>query len=366
MKIIQIISSLSSGGAERFVVNLSNQLVKEGHEVTVCTLNDNENINFNKQFISKEIVYHSFQVHGKNILSIWYDLYIFFLKEKPDVIHCHLAVLQYVFPFCLLRSRVKMVHTIHSMPEYASGGTIWHAALFRLLYRTKLAIPVSISEECHRGYRDFYHLTNDIVIENGVPQVVTSSNLENVKQEVGKFKASASTKVFVHVARCHEQKQQRILVEAFNKLNKEGIDFTLLIIGAGFNSVYGMELQHLACDKIHFLGEKRNVGDYLMLSDYFCLSSRNEGLPISLLEAMSVGITPICTPVGGVKNVIIHGVNGYLANTVSVNDYYKALQFAIHKTIDKNEIINSYKLHYSMENCSREYIELFNIIKQDK
>lgn len=363
MKIIEIISSLSSGGAERFVVNLSNQLVKEGHEIIICTLNDNEKINFNKQFMSEQIGYHSFQVRGKNILTIWHDVYKYLSKEKPDVIHCHLAVLQYVFPFCLFHHRVQMVHTIHSMPKYASGGTKWHARLFKLLYKTELAIPVSISEECHQGYGEFYHLTNDTVIDNGVPQVITSPLIDIVRKEVEGYKSCGPTKVFVHVARCHEQKQQHILVEAFNRLNKEGIDFILLIIGAGFDSSEGVELQRLACDKIHFLGEKNNVGDYLQCSDYFCLSSRNEGLPISLLEAMSLGITPICTPVGGIKNVINHGVNGYLSTTIGVNDFLATLQTAMDKSIDKNLIINSYREYYSMEKCAEKYIGLFRKIK---
>lgn len=363
MKIIEIISSLSSGGAERFVVNLSNQLAKEGHEITICTLNDNEKINFNKQFMSEQIGYHSFQVRGKNILTIWHNVYKYLLTEKPDVIHCHLAVLQYVFPFCLFHHRVKMVHTIHNMPKYASGGTKWHARLFKLLYKTELAIPVSISEECHQGYREFYHLTNDTVIDNGVSQVVASCNIDIVRKEVEKYKACASTKVFTHVARCHEQKQQHILVEAFNRLDEEGIDFTLLIIGAGFDSVEGMELQRFACDKIHFLGEKNNVGDYLLCSDYFCLSSRNEGLPISLLEAMSLGITPICTPVGGMKNVINHGVNGFLSTAVGADEFLTALQSAMDKFIDKNVIVNNYKKYYSMEKCAKKYVELFGKLK---
>ena len=54
MKIIQIIYSLSSGGAEKFVVDLSNQLAKMGHDVTLCMLRDDkiDTLTFNKQFLS--------------------------------------------------------------------------------------------------------------------------------------------------------------------------------------------------------------------------------------------------------------------------------------------------------------------------
>ena len=366
MKIIEIISSLSSGGAERFVVSVSNQLFKDGHDVILCSMNDNENINFNKQFLNHCIKYHSFQIKGKPVVSIWKDMYIFLKKEQPDIVHCHLAVLQYVFPICLFYKKIRIVHTIHSMPKYASGGTMWHAKLFKMLYRSGLVIPVTISKECHLGYKEFYHLDNDIIIENGVSQAVSTYAFEKVRKEVEKYKTGSETKVFIHVARFHEHKNQTLLVKAFNRLNAEGVDFILLVIGEGFDSEKGMVLQNIACRKIHFLGLKNNVSDYLKCSDYFCLSSRNEGLPISLLEAMSLGITPICTPVGGMKNVIRTGINGYLSVDSSLEGYVSALRQSMKNPIDKQFIVEDYENHYSISCCVRKYVELFENVKSNK
>ena len=61
MKIIQLIYSLCSGGAERFVVSLSNQLAEMGHDVTVCMLlsSGNEKYMFNRQFMRPEVHFHS-------------------------------------------------------------------------------------------------------------------------------------------------------------------------------------------------------------------------------------------------------------------------------------------------------------------
>ena len=118
-------------------------------------------------------------------------------------------------------------------------------------------------------------------------------------------------------------------------------------------------MQERANPKIKFLGEKNNVNDYLLCSDAFCLSSIYEGLPISLLEALSCGITPICTPVGGVPDVIKDGENGYLSKGFETNDYCKAIRKFIEKPINKNLLVNFYKKNYSMEVCAGKYEEYF-------
>ena len=64
MKIIQIIYSLCPGGAEKFVVDLSNQLATMGHDVTLCMLRDvtDESLTFNKQFLQSNVKLHSMEI----------------------------------------------------------------------------------------------------------------------------------------------------------------------------------------------------------------------------------------------------------------------------------------------------------------
>ncbi len=359
MKIIQIISSLSSGGAERFVVDLSNNLAEMGHNVTVCTMNDNDYINFNKQFLCPKISYHSLQIKGKNIFVILKEAYKFVTSIKPDIIHCHLAVLQYIFPICVFNRKIKVFHTIHSMPKYASGGDAWHAKLFKFLYKTNLVVPITISEECHQGYKKFYGLSNDYLIKNGVSPLKFSSRLAEVVQKVNAYKQTPQTPVFIHVARYHEAKNQKLLIDSFNKLYNDGISFCLLVLGRDFDFGEGAVLKNASCPNIHFLGEKNNVSDYLSCSNYFCLSSIYEGLPISLLEAMSLGVIPICTPVGGIKDLINDGINGFLSKNINNDSYVITLIRALNSKIKAENCIFFYKKNYSMKRCALQYIKLF-------
>lgn len=363
MRILQMISSLASGGAEKFVVNLSNQLLEMGHEIIVCTMNDNPSTNFNKQFLDRRIEYHSLKIRGKSMGHILRLSWNYIDKCNPDVIHCHLAVLQYIVPVCIKR-HIKVFHTIHSLTQYASGGGGWRAKLFKVLYQTNMVTPVTISEVCHKSFFEYYHLNNDYVIENGVPMIKKTYSFDYARNKVGTLKANKTTPVFIHVARFHEAKNQNMLIDVFNKLAKNGLDFTLLVIGRGFDAGEGKKIKDSACSNIHFLGEKTNVGDYLFCSDYFCLTSIYEGLPISLLEAMSCGVIPICTPVGGMLNVIQDGKNGFLSPEITIDSYLSTVIRAIENRSLLESIIKSYKDKYSMELCAEKYMELYTSTKR--
>ena len=100
MKIIQIIYSLCSGGAEKFVVDLSNQLATMGHEVTLCMLLDDttdERLTFNKQFLNNAVNFHSMKFEpGFSICKVnKVEKYI--RAESPDIVHCHLNVIPFVY-----------------------------------------------------------------------------------------------------------------------------------------------------------------------------------------------------------------------------------------------------------------------------
>lgn len=113
-------------------------------------------------------------------------------------------------------------------------------------------------------------------------------------------------------------------------------------------------------DRVHFLGTKENVPDYLFASDAFCLSSLWEGAPISLLEAGFAGCYPLCTPVGGCKDTIINNEWGMLSKDLSVDSYTEMLQeYMEQQFYDRNRISNLYKGKYLMKECATKYQNLF-------
>lgn len=363
MKIIQLIYSLCSGGAERFVVSLSNQLAEMGHDVTVCMLLSDKDTAylFNSQFMNSHVQFHSMGFMPGFSLKKVTDVEKYILSQQPDVVHCHLNVIPYIFRLAFTHSDIRFIHTLHSVAENASGKN-WQKYVNRFFYKNGYITPVTISEKCRQSYMQYYGLPSPVLIDNGCEIPRKSIKFDAVTAEVEYYKNNKNTPVFIHVARFHEQKNQKLLIEVFNELDRNEQDFVLLVIGDGFDHGLGTELKRQACSKIHFLGLKDNVADYMHCSEAFCLTSIYEGLPISLLEAMACGVAPICTRVGGIPDVIEDGKTGFLSD-VDERSYIVALERYMNEPIDRERLINRFKSDYSMASCALNYLKVYGSVR---
>lgn len=360
MRIIQFACSLSSGGAERFVVDLSNTLARKGHEVLLVIFDDeikNPSSGFYKDKIDKGVIFHSLKIERKFTLSKMIQVTRYFKSWNPDIIHFHHTGFAYFIPL-LFNSKIKIFETIHSVVSEVCGKGI-KKIITRTAYRLGLIRPVTISDICHQSYNDCYNLSNDIHIDNGRTPIKPSEHFELITSEINNLKPSPVSKVFINIARCNEVKNHSLLIRAFNNFTKEEPSSLLLIIGSNYDNELGKEYRKIAGPNIRFLGPKSDVEDYLLNADYFCLSSLYEGLSISLLESLSAGLTPICTAVGGCKDVIAEGKTGYLSQDFEVTTYVNALKRAFSAPLDKASQREYFEKNFSMSKCAEQYIELY-------
>jgi glycosyltransferase involved in cell wall biosynthesis len=184
----------------------------------------------------------------------------------------------------------------------------------------------------------------------------------DVKLEFAKYKKTEKTKILLNVASLSPAKNQTMLCDAVNYLVKNGYDVVLLIMGRKVSQSFYEKILERKTDKIYLLGEKHNPRDYMAESDIFCLGSTVEGMPISLIEAFSTGIIPVCTPVGGIVNMIQDGINGFLSNEVTEESYIEALKKAL--DLNENDMMEMKRQsllsfsRYSMEKCANSYLDL--------
>lgn len=356
MKILQIIYSLSSGGAERFVVDLSNRLAEnKGNEVVILVVKDLRlegyshylpDINENVRVISL----------GLKRLGISTILGIFTIikKELPDVVHCHSNLLLLYLPALLLKSP-KYVHTLHNLADKCLVWK-WCRPINRHLYSSNVQ-AVTISKECSQSYRSLYCLDNDCMIVNGREKIQQTLDAGKVRKEVCSL-ANGKQPVFINVARCAPQKNHKLLFDVFEKLLSKGYNAQLLVLGSGHEDNAVKYRNH---PNIHIVGERRDVGNYLACADFFILSSVYEGLPLTLLEAMSMGVIPVCTPAGGIKDVIRDGENGFLAEGFDAGNLYDTVKRAMKMAlaISKEEMTKEFSEKYSMETCADSYNKLY-------
>ena len=364
MKILQITFSLSSGGAERFTVDLCNELSKT-NEVILVTVKDEKVNADNRQFykfaLSSRVRYVNLGMSDGFSLKTMWNIYKIIKEIGPDVVHFqNRNLLEYcIIPMLVLHHKCKFVQTIHN--DVHNG---YDKGIARILYNTNFIVCVTISKKNYADFSKYYQKSNVTCIVNGRDELCVTDKIEDVKKEMELLRNNEKTRLFIHVARCHEQKNQRLLIEAFNLLRDEGKNVALVIIGSGFDSKMGQELQKNAGTHIHFLGTRKNISDYLYCADIFTLSSIFEGMPISLIEASLVGIPAVCTPTCGCVDLIKDGINGKLSEDYSLGAYKQALLFAIsHYDKLKKEAMEMREISpYTMKECAKKYLEVYKEI----
>lgn len=364
MKILQITYGLSSGGAERFLVDLMNEMCKKKDvEITLLMIkSDNSD---NNTFYLKEL---NGKVHVKSLgmerldSSIFLRLYKYIKKYEPDIVHIHLSpiILYCILPLMFYRKPVY-IETIHNEVARIDNGSKIKRILKYFVYQLKQTHICTISDKNAREFKRVYGKKCDIMIYNGRKFNGPSADFDKAKQEIESYKWNNDTIVVTHIARCSPQKNQDLLIDGFNQLLAEEQNVILLVIGNGFNSEKGLQLQQKASKGIYFLGEKHNVQDYLLSSDAFCLSSRYEGMPITLIEALACGCIPMSTPVSGVTDLIEDGVNGFISTGFSESSYMDMLHHFIsqHSNINKQDLRDLYKKKLSIEACATSYYDFY-------
>ena len=366
MKILQIALSLGGGGAERIVTDLSNRLLTMGnYEVAILTILDDEdprNVHYMKALSPKVRVINLHCKSGLQIKVFW-RVFKTIKQEKPDIVHIHFSPLLLLFPVLGL-SGISFFQTIHNLPEriWRNYGLI-KRMVTSYLYKTQKIQPVTISPMCQQSYRRLYNVANDICIINGSEPLKTTETEEAVKAEIKKIKPSTDTLVFIHVARHAAQKNHTRLFEGFRRLEKDGYDFVLLVVGDNYGSLADAYKDN---KHIFFMGLKDNVGDYMAQADFFVLSSDYEGLPMTMLEAMSMGVIPISTPAGGVVNVIEDGKNGYITADFDDESFYQKIKQAINEKgrISPETIKDDYEKRFSMRSCAEAYYKAYHKSKK--
>lgn len=363
MKIIEIVPALASGGGERFVVDLCNELSQK-HDVTLLTLYKLEGIcDFYLPQISKRVRVVSLNKKRGADLCIFWQVYQFIKKEKPDIIHTHLRAIVYAIIPELFT--IHGIHTVHSDAEKEANNKLF-GWVRRILFKTGRVTPITISQDSHRSFVEFYGM-NAIQIDNGrdIPENLPIPDA--IKSEIAGYRKDEQTRVIVQLAHLDDIKRQDLMASVAMRLYNEGYNFTVLFIGRWDSEAFKQKVEKAMPPCCHILGQRQNPLEYLKEAGAFGLCSSYEGFPISLIEALGVGAIPICTPVGGIINVIKDGENGLLSDDISEEAYYRTFKRYLNMTEDqitemRAKAIQSYA-PYSMKECAKKYVEVFKSIQ---
>ncbi len=300
MKILHVITSLQTGGAEKLMVDLLPRLCDAGHEVELAIF-DGRVTPFYEQLQVQGIRIHRFMPGGGNVYSpvnLW-KLVRLVRRGQYDVLHTHNTAPQLFAALGSVLCSVVLCTTEHNTSNRRRGWT-WYAVIDRRMYNRYRKV-ICISQKAEENLRQYLnHCRADIcTINNGVDvaryaNAATSTDLETI--------APGSRKIIM-VAAFRWEKDQDTLIKSLRHLPD---DFHLFLVGDG---VRRAELEALAKDEIlmgrvHFLGLRTDVPQLLHAADYVVMSSHFEGLSLSSVEGMSVGKPFLASDVDGLREVV--------------------------------------------------------------
>ncbi len=360
MRIVHVIPQLASGGGERFTIDLCNTLVAQGHDVALIVLLPFDDFgSFYKNEVSDKVKLVCLDKKSGLDVTLGWRLRKTISDFAPDVVHSHLRAILYM-PLSVFTMKAKFFHTVHNTADKEAGGAIG-GTLRKFLFKTKMVTPVTISLESLDSFEKFYGMSTTMIF-NGRDIPASLQISDGVKREIDGLKSTPATKVLVHLARYTNVKRQDFMARVAKRLQNEGFDFTVLFIGRTDEEIL-KGVKAADCSLCHVLGERKNPLEYLKAADAFCLCSTYEGMPISLIEAMGVGTIPVCTPVGGIVNVVKDGETGFLSTDLSEDSYYDAMKRFL--TLDeadrdgmKIKVQKGYE-PYTMRECANKYLNLY-------
>lgn len=367
MRILFFIHSLSSGGAERVTAMLANFWAHQNDvQVSVVTISGN-----NLDFYELDPNVKRFVLGlDENAFCVWngivnnYDRIIalraILMDFKPDVAISMMSTANVILALAAKGTTIVTVGSERIYPPMLPLGKPWN--LLRRWSYGLLDVVVAQTQlsaqwiQSHTLARKVAVIPNPLVYPIPVSQPIIAPTL------VG----NSSKKRILAVGRLTYQKGFDLLLQAFHQVAKSYADWELVILGEGeLRSELEQRITNLGLSEQVFLpGRVGNVGDWYASADIFVLSSRFEGFPNALLEAMASGVAVVsfdCET--GPRDIIRHGRNGLLVNAEDVQGLAEAMAELmgdenLRKQLSENAI--AVRDEFSIERIANEWEQLWN------
>lgn len=272
--------------------------------------------------------------------------------SKPDIVHI-IAPMPYAVIEQLKKIKkfgIQLIYSHTIAKEFSSNPIIKRLQTYKLLQVYKQYDHILVQSNTLRdAVRHIYGKSRISVIPNGVDtEKFAPVNDENEKKSIRLvLNLPVEAKMLISVGAIHPRKGTDILVAAWAKLAETNPLLHLVLVGPRYDKTQ-VELQDFTnkinslinksgCPgNIHFVGQSQKIDLYLKASDIFVFSSKREGMPNAVLEAMSTRIPVVLTPFEGLSEELGIANKHFLLATRSVN----SLQSNILKLIDSSTLSN--------------------------
>jgi len=364
MKILYV--TTISNTINSFLIPHIEQLIKKGHKVDIaCNIKRKiesnlllENCNiYNIEFQRSPLKIQNYKAYRKIKKLIKNNCY--------DLIHVHTPIASFITRLsCRNIPNLKIIYTAHGFHFYKGAPLInWilYYPIEKWLSRYTDCL-ITINNEDYNTAINRRFKAKEIKLVHGVgidlnkftPQ--TSERKDQLRKKYGYKKEDF---ILFYAAELNYNKHQDLLIKVINILKDKIPNLKLLLAGTGpLKDKYQKMINELNLNSyITLLGLRKDVPNLLALSDIVVASSRREGLPVNIMEAMATGLPVVATDIRGHRDLVSDGINGYLVELDNINNFAEIIE-NIYKDVElrnkfgKNGV--ALVKNYSLENILRE------------
>ena len=326
IRVLECIRQGQIGGGESHLLSLSTNLDKRVFEPIVLSFTDGPMIDILKE---KGIQTHIIFTEKPFNIFIWKKVKNLIKENQIDIIHAHGTRANSNVFWAARSLDIPLIYTIHGWSFHDDQKPL--VKKFRILSEkfltSKASLNISVSESNKQSGQKYIKSFSSTVVNNGIDQEKfnPAKSFSDIRQELGIDKHAT---LLLFIARFTAHKQPLTLIRAFADVLKKSPALKLLMVGDGDEKAAALDLvKELSIEgNVLFLPFRQDVPAILNAANIFILPSLWEGLPIGLLEAMSMGKAVIATNVDGTCEIVRHQDNGYL---IEVNNLQQNLAEAI-------------------------------------
>ena len=344
---------------ENFHIPYLKYFKEQGYEVHVATNGDDE-IPYCDKKIKISFERSPFKLNNLKAIK---QLKKVIMEEKYDIIHTHTPMGSVVTRLAAAKARKKyhtrVIYTAHGFHFY-KGAPKKNWLLFypveKILSKITDTLITINNEDYELAKNKFW--CKDVQYVPGVGIDEKKFNIKMTKKEKTELRKSLGLKeddfVMIYVARLDKNKNQGFLIEVTRELIKTNPNVHLLLVGPDeYNGKYQEQAKDILSN-VHFTGLRKDIPELLNISDVAVSSSLREGLPVNIMEALTVGLPVVATDARGVRDLVQDGVNGYVVEKGNIkqfifyiNSLEKLKKDNYSNTFCLNSILKKYKKIYN-------------------
>ncbi len=365
IRVLQGIRQGKVGGGESVLLSLVENIDKEIFEPVVLSFTDGPMV---EQLRTMNIPVHIIHTEKPFDISVWKKVRKLMRDERIDIVHAHGTRANSNMFWAARKEGLPLIYTCHGWSFHQDQYSlkkkirIWGE---RILTK-KATVNICVSNANRKeGIALFGKSFDPVVIQNSIDgrKFDPDREYKDVRKEFG---VNRSEILLGFIARFTWQKQPLVLINAFADVLKEVPEVRLLLVGDGEQKQEALMLIEKSGikEKIVLEDFRKDVPDLLAAIDIFVLPSLWEGLPVALLEAMSMSKPIIATGVDGTAEVIEDRVSGYLISTNNLQEQLTKAIIHLCRNKDLRERLGTgarrrIQEHYNVEMMTKKNEEIY-------